>query len=121
MTEIVCYHGTRKPYQRHGLLLGRAFHGGAPTTAPVNPGRQPLPDSDQWVYFTTDLDLAWSYAWLAAGRGRPRVLTIAPSGTVERDPEHSIEMNAWRCQQAYVLEVDLNPRITAEEAAAGWC
>lgn len=77
-------------------------------------------DSDQWVYVTQSLDLAWVYAWHAPGRGKPKVLVVEPHGTVEPDPEHSAAMDAWRCEWARVSGVLTEPTMTEEEARSGW-
>lgn len=118
--RMTLLHGTRRPFQRGGLLLPRSEHRGPGTTAPLNPGKQEPADAAQWVYLTTDLRLAWVYAWHAPGRGRPRVLTVAPLGEVEADDEHSAAMAAFRCQAAKVVAVDLSPVLDEEEARAGW-
>jgi hypothetical protein len=117
---VVLYHGTRRPFTVGGLLVPRAVHGGPGTTAPLNPGCSEQPDAANFVYLTDDVTLAWVYAWHAPGRGRPRVLTVAPLGTVERDPEHSWRSGAWRCEAARVTAVDLTPSITEADARSGW-
>ncbi len=63
------YHGTRRGFQKGGLLVPRADHGKAGTTAPLAPGRAAPDDAVNHVYMTQDLDLAWAYAWAAPGRG----------------------------------------------------
>lgn len=69
---------------------------------------------------TTDLTLAWVYAWHAPGRGKPKVLTIEPRGVIEPDPEHSVRMDAWRCEWAKVTRVDTDPVLSEADARAGW-
>ncbi len=119
--EPVYYHGTRRGFTRGGYVAPRAFHKGEGTSAPLVEGREPPADSDQYVYCTTHLGLAWAYAWAAAGRGRPKVLTIQPGGHVEPDPEHGEEMAAFRISGfCRVLAVDIEPVMDELEAAAGW-
>lgn len=114
------YHGTRRGFTRGGILLPRRFHGGPGTTAPLNPGETPQEDAADYVYVTTDPLIAWVYAMCASGRARPRVLTVRPIGEVERDPEHSASVPAYRCEAAKVLSVDFNAPITEAEARDGW-
>lgn len=115
------YHGTRAGYRgRGGLVLPRSKHGGKGTNAPLKPGRTERADSADWVYLTSNKTLAWVYAWHAPGRGRPKVLTVMPLSEVFADPEHSEDMEAFRCEAAHVLAVDLDPEIDEYEAAAGW-
>jgi len=114
------YHGTRRGFRSGGALLPRSFHQQAATTAPTNPGMSPTTDSDEWVYLTQDLDLAWAYAWAAPGRGKPKVLIVEPHGRIERDPEHSFRVDAWRCEWARVRKVLTTPTITEAEASSGW-
>jgi hypothetical protein len=121
----VVFHGTRAPFRKGGWLFPRSFYKGLKeaarvTTAPVKPGRQPSPDADKWVYVTTNEALAWVYAWHAPGRGKPRVLIVQPYGPIERDPEHSVDMEAYRCPMAKVLDVDREPTVSEEDARAGW-
>lgn len=115
------YHGTRVGFRgRGGLLLPRGTHGGKGTTAPLKPGRQSPADAQQYVFVTTSKELAWVYAWHSQGRGRPRVLTVRPLSDVWRDPEHSVDMEAYKCEAAFVLAVDFEPLVTEEDARAGW-
>lgn len=115
------YHGTRKGFRgRGGLLMPRTFHGSKGTTAPLKPGAVANSDSERYVYVTTSLDLAWVYAWHAQGRGRPRVLTVRPLSPVWRDPEHSEDMAAYRCEAAVVDAVAVEPLVTESDARAGW-
>ena len=115
------YHGTRVGFRsRGGLLLPRAKHGGPGTTAPLHPGETPQHDAADYVYVTTNPMVAWVYAWCAPGRGRPRVLTVRPTSDVQRDPEHSLEVEAYRCEAAIVEAVDFTPLCTEAEARDGW-
>lgn len=118
---VVFYHGTRKGFSKGGYLFPRSFHKGAGTYAPLKPGFEPRKDAEDYIYITTSETLAWVYAWHAPGRGRPKVLVVEPHGVIERDPEHSIDMEAYRCDGiAKVLSVDTEPKINEFEAAAGW-
>jgi hypothetical protein len=112
------YHGTRRPFGKGGIVMPRSFHGGKPTTAPTMPGRSPAADAADWVYVTEKEYLAWVYAWHAAGRGRPRVLTVRPTD-IHPDPEHA-PGTAWRCSSAFVDSVDLHPPFSEAEARGGW-
>ena len=87
------YHGTRRGFRRGGLLLPRSTHGGPATSAP---------------------------AWRAPGRGKPKVLVIEPFGDIERDPEHSLAMDAWRGSWAKVRGVLTEPAVSEDAARAGW-
>jgi hypothetical protein len=69
---------------------------------------------------TGSLDLAWVYAWMAPGRGKPKVLVVVPLGSVELDPEHSPDMDAWRAEAARVVDVLYVPTITEQQAREGW-
>ena len=77
-------------------------------------------DAERYVYVTTSRELAWVYAWHARGRGRPRVLTVTPLSDVWHDPEHSPDMEAYRCESAFVTAVDLDPLVSEQDARAGW-
>jgi hypothetical protein len=115
------YHGTRRGFTRGGYLMPRTFTGKSDsTTAPLKPGKSTASDSDRYVYITTSKILAWVYAWHAPGRGKPKVLTVEVLGAVERDPEHSLDMEAYRTDMAKVINVDTEPIITEEEAREGW-
>jgi hypothetical protein len=118
--DDVWYHGTRRGFRPGGYLFPRAFHGGQETSAPTNAGHQPLADADQWVYVTREPILAWAYAYSAAGRGKPKVLVVRPSGRLEPDPEHSINMDAWRTESARVMKVLTDAPISEIEAMSGW-
>lgn len=121
MTAPVLYHGTRRGFSRGGWLTPRSFSSSFPTTAPCKPGRSPAPDAAGFTYMTTSLELAWVYAWHAAGRGRPKVLVVEPHGAISRDPEHSLDMEAYRCAGwARVLDVLLEPAVPEADARAGW-
>lgn len=104
-TDRPFFHGTKAGFSRGGFLFPREWHGGTGTTAPVNSGREVSQDAVEWVYVTRDLALAWLYATHASGRGKPKVLVVAPYGTIEPDPEHSVRSDAWRCQSAKVKRV----------------
>jgi hypothetical protein len=114
------YHGTRRPFAKGGLLLPQSKHGGAGTHAPLMAGATSPADASGYVYVTTSETLAWVYAWCAPGRGKPRVLIVGPCGEVERDPEHSLAMEAFRCEAAAVLAVDLVPKVDEADAREGW-
>ena len=119
--EVVFYHGTRRGFGRGGWLMPKRFHQNSEqTSAPVKPGRDRAADSEHWVYMTTHEELAWAYAWAAPGRGKPKVLVVEPCGVVERDPEHSVDMQAYRTEMAKVVEVLREPLLTEEEARDGW-
>lgn len=120
MSLPILYHGTRRGFTNGGLLLPRATHGGKPTTAPLNPGQLPPPDQGEWAYLTTDLDLAWVYAWHSVGRGMPRVVKVTPLSDVERDPEHGLTTPAYRTRAATVCQVLREPTVTEADARNGW-
>lgn len=112
------YHGTRRGFTPGGWLMPRAHHGGDPTTAPAHGS---LPDSAHHIYVTTDLDLAWAYAWHAPGRGRPKVVLVEPSAPIEHDPEHSPSMPAYRSRGiGRIRAVLTDPTVTEKEAREGW-
>lgn len=118
----VWFHGTRRGFTRNGYVTPRDFHRSKDaTSAPVKPGREVPADAVAYTYLTTSPLLAWVYAWHAPGRGKPKVLTVEPLGDVYRDPEHSPDMEAYRCYGwLRVLHVDTEPLITEEESRAGW-
>lgn len=121
MTEPVYYHGTRRGFTRNGYVTPRTFSKSDGTTAPLKKGHVAPLDSAGFVYVTTDLTLAWVYAWHAPGRGKPKVLIVKPQGDVYRDPEHSPDMEAYRIAGwAKVLDVMRQPLISEEDARAGW-
>jgi hypothetical protein len=121
MSEPVFYHGTRRGFSRGGFLMPKRFHQQQDqTSAPLIPGKERARDSDDWVYVTTSPELAWVYAWCAPGRGKPKVLVVEPSGPIERDPEHSPGMEAYRTSMAKVVAVLKDPLVTEQEAREGW-
>lgn len=112
------YHGTRRGFTPGGWLLPRSDHGGPATSAPAS---RALPQNEQHIYLTTDLDLAWVYAWHAPGRGRPKVLVVEPTQPIQHDPEHSPQMPAYRSRgMAHVAAVLTTPTVTEEQARQGW-
>lgn len=114
------FHGTRRAFTRGGILIPRHDHGGAEANAPTNPGAVAPVESAGWVYVTERLDVVWAYAWAAPGRGKPKVLVVAPRGVVEPDPEHSPAMAAWRCEWAKITQVLVEPTVDEATATAGW-
>lgn len=116
----IWYHGTRRGFSPGGWVFPRSSHGGAGSSAPTTPGRESPAEAADFVYVTTDLTLAWAYAWAAPGRGKPKVLTVIPHGPTEPDPEHSSRMDAWRCEFAKVTHVDTDPILSDADARAGW-
>lgn len=114
------FHGTRRHFTQGGYLFPRGDHGAEGTGAPVNPGMESPEDAAQWVFVTEDIDVAWAYAWVAPGRGKPKVLEVEPIGAIEPDPEHSPAMRAWRCEWAKVTRVHKESTITEAEAREGW-
>ena len=113
------YHGTRRGFRPGGYVFPQSFHGEEGTSAPLTSGSQQPDDAGRWAYVTTSLELAWVYAWHAPGRGRPKVLVVRPAG-LQEDPEHSPYMQAFRCESARVLKVDIHPVMTEDEARSGW-
>ena len=101
------YHGTRRGFAPGGVLVPRAEHGGPGTLSPLNPGRTSPAGAGSWCYVTRDPEVAEAYAVHAPGRGRPKVLTVQPHGQVVRDPEHGPATDAWRCEWATVLAVQI--------------
>lgn len=114
------FHGTKAAFMPGDILLPRREHGNAPTDAPLVPGGERLAASDEYVYVTRRYLLAWAYAHMSGGSGDPVVLVVDPQGEVERDPESSDDMHAYRCKSARVLVVDDLVPISAEVAARGW-
>lgn len=94
------YHGTRAGFRgRGGLVLpgnvvGRHNHPG-------------LEYRSDWVYLTPDLELAWDYAEAAKGRGKPKVLVVAPGGLLYHDDStvNGAEQVSFRCESAIVRRV----------------
>ena len=114
------WHGTKASLQPGDLLLPRREQGGAPTAGPLVPGGERLPQSDDWVYVTTDRNLAWAYAHCSGGAGDAMVLLVEPVGAIEQDPEHSDHMPVYRCEAATVLVLDTRQAMTSEQAQQGW-
>jgi len=114
------FHGTKASFTEGDVLRPRKEHGGAPTTAPLIPGGERHQSSDDYVYVTRRFYLAWAYAHASGGHGEPMVLNVEPQGSIERDPEHSDHMYAYRCESARVLFVDDKVAIGAEEAERSW-
>ena len=119
---VTWYHGTRRGFTRGGYVTPRNFHRSKDgTSAPLQPGKASPADAVEHTYLTTSPLLAWVYAWAAPGRGKPKVLTVEPMGDVYRDPEHSADMEAYRCDGwLRVVNVDTEPIITEQEARDGW-
>lgn len=105
MSAEVWYHGTRAGFLAGGLVLPRNETGAQPTRAPLNPGRRLPADQGSFVYMTRDLDVAWSYARAASGRGKPKVLVVRPLSQPQRDREHGPGTDTWRCTAATVSKV----------------
>lgn len=115
------FHGTKAVLGRGDVLRPRREHGGSPTTAPVTAGAARLPESDEWVYVTTDYYVAWAYAYASGGLGDEKVLVVEPQGSVAPDPEQSDHMNCFRCPSAEVLVImDLPAPFSKQVARAGW-
>ncbi len=114
------WHGTKASLRSGDVLLPRSSHGAAPTTGPLVPSGERLAESDDWVYVTTDRNLAWAYAHYSGGAGEPVVLLVEPCGRIERDPEHSNHMPVYRCRSARVVVVDTLQTVTPEQARQGW-
>lgn len=103
---VPLYHGTRKPFQRGGLILPRSQHGGPANH--VATGTVPFADdAANWVYLTPDLDLAWDYAVEATGRGAPRVCEVAVWGDllVDDSTVNGEDVVQFRCEAASVVRV----------------
>ena len=74
------WHGTRRGFQKGGLILPPSFHGKGKAND--------LPDhtDDDWVFITPDREIAEEFAYKAAvGKGRPRVLQVVPLHDVFND------------------------------------
>lgn len=115
--EVKFFHGTKRGFRPGGYLFPRAMHRGPGTTAP---SVGTLPGAENYVHFTTEWLLAWAYAYDAPGNGAVKVVEVVPIGEVEHDPEHSIEMNAYRAGSARVVKVHKIPPITEKQAKDGW-
>lgn len=74
------YHGTCRGFTRGGYLFPVSFHG-----QEARPGHNGE-DSINYAYATSAREMAVWYALQTPGRGRPKVLTVAPIGDVESDP-----------------------------------
>jgi hypothetical protein len=99
MTSILptFFHGTRAAFRgRGGIVL---------------PGSQVGRDNhslgtNNYVYVSTDIEVAMDFAVLAKGRGKPRILTVQPFGKMERDTYPDMaDQDSWRCEGARVLKV----------------
>lgn len=114
------FHGTKASLKPGDVLLPRKEHGCEPTDAPLVPGGERLPASDEYVYVTRRYLLAWAYAHMSGASGDPVVLLVDPQGEIEPDPESSDHMHAYRCQSARVRVVDDLVPISAETAEKAW-
>lgn len=114
------FHGTKATLKPGDLVLPRGEHGGEPTNAPLVPGGERRPSSDEYVYVTRRYLLAWAYAHMSGASGDPLVLVVDPQGEIEPDPESSDHMYAYRCRSARVRAVDDLVPISAETAEQGW-
>jgi hypothetical protein len=86
----------------------RAWHGKEANTATLTVPQGWYDDRADFVYVTTDLDLAWAMAERAPGRGRPKVLVVEPMGPLEDDPAtfDGGDADSYRCREpARVLRV----------------
>lgn len=98
--EPLLYHGTRAGFRGSGGLVlpgeqvGRHNHVG-------------LEHRSDWVYITPDLHLAWAYADVASGRGRPKVLVVRPGSGLLNDDSTigGDEQISFRCTHAHVVRV----------------
>lgn len=93
--EVAFYHGTRRPFNTGGLVL---------PGDKVGVDHHNLGRSD-WVYVTTDLELAKDYARAAAGKGRAKVVQVRPWGDLYIDDStvNGEEQDSYRCEAASVL------------------
>ena len=96
LDDVRFYHGTRRPFGPGGLLLpGEKF--GADNHGL---GRS------EWVYVTTELDLAIEYAKAAQGRGKAKVVQVQPWGEMFVDDSTIAggeEQDSYKCEAAKVL------------------
>jgi hypothetical protein len=76
------WHGTRRGVSRGGWLVPPVEHGEGQANA-----IEDYPDSDLFVFVTTEWEVAAFFARQAKGRGRPKVLAVAPTGPVH--PDHA--------------------------------
>ena len=99
VTEL--YHGTRAGFRGPGGLVLP----GVQVRRHKHPGLEYRSD---WVYLTPDLDLAWEYAEVAKGRGKAKVLVVAPWDMLFNDDSTiagGVEQISFRCKGATVLRV----------------
>lgn len=117
------YHGTRRGFSKSGWVTPRTFNKGRATRAPLQHGCVARPDAERYVYVTTDIHLAWAYAYEAPGPGSPKVLQVEPHGSVTPDPEHSHAMEAYRvdgwAKVVAVIPLSEAP-FTEAESRSGW-
>lgn len=100
------YHGTRAGFRgRGGLVLPAACTGRPVTLGGIRD------DEGEHVYVTPDRELAVAFAYLAGGKGRPRILTVLPLGPLEVDIATfgGEEREAYRCEAATVVAVEVLP------------
>ena len=100
--KVVFYHGTKAGFRgRGGLLL---------------PGD--LVGKDNWhlkrsqfAYITTEIQLAYFYAYACKGRGRPKVLIVKPISQIENDNSFLFDdlQAAYTCSGAIVQKTILLP------------
>lgn len=103
---MLLYHGTRAAFRRGGYLFPQSWHGQAPRAGHVGE------DSTEFVYMTTDRELAEWYAVNSPGRNRARVLTVEPLGPIEHDPSRydDEQYDQYRCRDgAKVVDVYFLP------------
>lgn len=86
MSDPVLYHGTRRGFRPGGILLPPDTTGHQPSTHGYTVPDGWVDDREQYVYVTTDIDIARDFAAQAPGRGRPKVLIVTPMTPVEKDP-----------------------------------
>lgn len=85
-SRVVFYHGTRAGFRGSGgLVLPRVQTGRPANHEAASAGPSFAPDAGEWVYVTLDLELAWDFAEAAQGRGKPKVLVVAPWSTPVED------------------------------------
>lgn len=76
---MTLYHGTRAGFKAGGFVFPADFTGHTPRAG----GRE---GGTAYAYCTDDWDLAEWYAINSKGRGKPKVLTVEPTGPIEHDP-----------------------------------
>jgi hypothetical protein len=103
MSAPPLYHGTRRPFQKGGLVLPAKVTGAKFTEGGVRE------DEGEHVYVTPDWQLAATFARMANGRGRPRILTVKPLSKLEVDwaTFGGEEREAYRCEAAIVEKVEI--------------